>query len=186
MNNFTNKTKNAFVPDFAGVKKPDCKIYKGTPHIINKNRNSLIFANVITIVLCIFCMIFSAIVSVVAGTNNQPVQDLCHLIFMFSCIAAILTLCAFSPMIISFNKTMSKIYLCISHDGIEGITKNQSNRFVYYKLTYDELDSIVYTIDDVVIKTTTGELLIYDVFYDPREIYKTIFQMSGELERLAM
>ena len=186
MNSITNKTKNAFVPNFTGMKSSDCKIYTGTPHIINKNRNSLIFANAITIVLCIVCMITCAIVSVIAGAGNQSIQDLCHLIIMFSCIAVVLTLCAFSPMISSFNKTMSKIYLCVSHEGIEGITKNQNNKFVHYNLTYDELDSIVYTMSDVVIKTTTGELLIYDVFYDPHEIYKTIFQMSGELERLAM
>ena len=186
MTNITNKTKTAFVPEFAGINKPDCKVYKGTPHIINKYRNSLIFANVISIALCVIAMIICAIVSIAIGAGNQSIQDFCQLMFMFSCIAIILTLCAFAPMLISFTKTMSKIYLCISHDGIEGITKNQNNKFVYYTLTYDDVDSIIYTIDDVVIKTTTGELLIYDVFYNPHEIYKTIFTMSGELERLAV
>ncbi len=186
MKNINTKTNSAIIPEFAGTSKSGCKIYKGTPHIINKSRNSLIFANVVSIALCVLCMVTCVIVSVVAGVGNQSIKDFCNLVFTFSIVAIILTLCAFSPMLISFNKTMSKIYLCITHEGIEGITKNQNNKFVYYSLTYDELDSIVYTMSDVVIKTTSGELLIYDVFYNPHEIYKTIFQMSGELERLAM
>lgn len=186
MYNINIKTRKAFIPDFAGMPKSGCKIFKGTPHIINKYRNSLIFANVMSVCICILCMVTFAIVSIFAGNNNQGVQDFCQLILAFSLVAMIFTLCAFTPMIVSFNKTMSKIYLCISHEGIEGITKNQDNEFVYYRLTYDELDSIVYTIDEVVLKTTSGNMLIYDVFYNPHEIYKTIFQMSGELERLAV
>lgn len=181
-----NKNSDSFIPDFSGVCKSGCIVYKGTPHIINKFKNSMICATVISIALCVVFMLICAVISVLIGEGNQSIQDFCQLMFIFSIVAIILTLCAFMPMILSFNKNMAKIYLHVSHSGIEGITKNQHDKMVYYSLSYDDLYSVIYTVDEVIIETTSGDLLIYDVFYNPHEIYKTIFQMSRELERLAV
>ena len=186
MYSIDNKVKDAYIPDYSGLSKSGCKIFKGTPHIINRYRNSLIFANILSVALCVLCMVTFAIISALVDGINQGIQDFCHLVFMFSLIALILTLCVSSTVLISFNKTVSKIYLCISRDGLEGITKNQNDKIVYYTLTYDDIQSVTYSIDEIIIETYSGVLLIYDVFYNPHEIYKTIYQMSGELERLAV
>ena len=75
---------------------------------------------------------------------------------------------------------MSKIYLEVSPSGISGITLNEDSDYLFFDVPYKNIAEIIYNSKQISIYTFDGRFYTYDTFYNPREIYSSIIELSGD------
>lgn len=169
------------VPHFAGPAKNGGKIYKATPHLINTHNNLIARSNIIIILIFLCVFLAGLVITFLAPTGKNSTIDYIGNLLIFSSFVMMIVLLISLPYNISaYNYKMSKIYLEITPDGIKGITTNEEDRYVYFNIDYKNITKIMYNSKQITIYTKDGNAYNYDVFYNPREIYSTILNMSND------
>ena len=145
----------------------------------------IVRTNIIIIMMFLCSLLGGLLITFLFGeTNHSNIQYIGKFLTFFSFTMIIVLAISIPQNISSYNDMMSKIYLEISPAGISGITVNEGNDYVFFDIPYKNIVEIIYNSKQISIYTLDGNSYIYDTFYNPREIYSSILELSGDQMRL--
>lgn len=178
-NSSDNQIEKRVIPGFSGPTS-DGKVFKATPHLINNCTNTLLRSNIITIIIFLCILIGGFAITVFSNENSKSLFWYVGTFLMFFSLIMILVFAISIPHTLSsYKDKMSKMYLEISSSGVQGITTNEDDDYVWFDIPYGDIADVVYNSKQISIYTTDGNLYSYGIFYNPREIYSDILRISG-------
>ena len=184
MDNVHNNIQNIddrIIPDFSGPTSKGGKIFKSTPHIINNYINMIIRTNIIIIMIFLCSLLGGLLITFLFGeTKHSNIQYIGSFLTFFSFTMIVVLGISIPQNIASYNEKMSKIYLEVSPTGISGITLNEDSDYLFFDVHYKNIAEIIYNSKQISIYTFDGRFYTYDTFYNPREIYSSIIELSGD------
>jgi len=171
-----NSIDEIIIPDFSGPNSRGGKIFKSTPHIINNYTNMLVRSNIITILIFLCTLLGGFFISFLSRGNEvkKPPSS------VHRKISIVVFAISIPHSLSSYKDKMSKIYLDVSPRGIQGITIDENEDYVWFDILYEDITEILYNSKQISIYTKNGNVYNYDSFYNPREIYSTILAMSDD------
>jgi len=176
-----NSIDEIIIPDFSGPNSRGGKIFKSTPHIINNYTNMLVRSNIITILIFLCTLLGGFFISFLSrGNEDSTISYLGSFLTFFSFIMIVVFAISIPHSLSSYKDKMSKIYLDVSPRGIQGITIDENEDYVWFDILYEDITEILYNSKQISIYTKNGNVYNYDSFYNPREIYSTILAMSDD------
>ena len=176
-----NSIDEIIIPDFSGPNSRGGKIFKSTPHIINNYTNMLVRSNIITILIFLCTLLGGFFISFLSRWNeDSTISYLGSFLTFFSFIMIVVFAISIPHSLSSYKDKMSKIYLDVSPRGIQGITIDENEDYVWFDILYEDITEILYNSKQISIYTKNGNVYNYDSFYNPREIYSTILAMSDD------
>ncbi len=166
------------VPCRVSPKDSSRKIFRANPRCVMQGKNKIVRTNVLSISLFILAFFVGIVLSTgsVGEANIQTGQ-----VMMLCAVIMIVVLAISMPYSLSkYNSMMARVHIEALEDHIKGVTIDENDSYISFNVPYARVKKIEYDKKTLVIILVDGKRYQFDVFNNPRDVYKEIEEIRKE------